>query len=72
MVSHRVEHAYGRGRGCGYAHARSSGCVNGHGRGCVNDRERGREMQYESGGYVCCTCSVRYGCSGYGCGRGLV
>jgi hypothetical protein len=72
MVSHRVEHANGRGHGCGYAHAHSSGCVSGHGRGCVSGHERGREMQYESVGYACCTCSVCCGYSGYGCDRGLV
>jgi hypothetical protein len=67
LLSHPVEHASGYGRGCGYAHAHWRGCVSDHGRGCVNDHGRGREMQYESGGYGCCRCSVRYGYSGYGC-----
>jgi hypothetical protein len=72
MVSHRGTHANGRGHGCGYAHVRWSGCVNGHGRGCESGHGRGRVTQYESGGYACCTCSVCYECSGYGCDRGLV
>jgi hypothetical protein len=71
-LSHRADHASGCGRDCGYAHAHWSGCVSDHGRGCVNGHGRGREMQYESGGYACCSCSVRCVYSDYGCDRGRV
>ena len=64
---HLAAHVGEHDDGYGYVHAQSSDCVSVHGRGCVSGHEHGRERRYESGGYGCCSCSVRYVYSGCGC-----